>query len=275
MTMVWVMAAALGAGGVVAAPPPRFPPVAPGAAFAECAGCPEMVVVPPGSFTMGSTGREHRRLHVLALFDRMEQPRHLVTIAYRFAVARYAVTFAEWDACVADGGCNGYRPDDGGWGRGRRPVINVNFADAGAYVAWLRHKTGQDYRLPSEAEWEYAARAGTTTAYPFGDAITPDDANYGHNHDRTSEVGAYAPNRFGLYDMTANTAQWVADCHHATYAGAPVNGSAWLDGDCALRNVRGGGWSLDGWSVRVAQRIGDPPAARNSHLGFRVVRGMP
>jgi formylglycine-generating enzyme required for sulfatase activity len=234
-----------------------------------------MVVIPAGSFIMGSTARERRALGVLAMFDKMEEPRHRVSITYRLAVGRYAITFAQWDACLADGGCNGYRPDDAGWGRGRRPVINVNFADALSYASWLSRKTGQRYRLLSEAEWEYAGRAGTTTWYPFGNAIAPGNANYGNNLDRTSEVGSYAPNRFGLHDMTANVAQWVSDCHHDSYLGAPTDGTAWLSGDCKLRNVRGGGWVLSAWSVRVAQRIGDPPAARNSHLGFRVARELP
>ena len=265
MTMLLLLASA-------AASLPAFRPAS---AFAECRDCPEMVVIPPGGFTMGSIAKERRTLKVLPMFDRMEQPRHRVTIAYRFAVARYAVTFDQWDACVDDHGCNGYRPDDAGWGRGRRPVINVNFADAEAYVAWLRHKTGRSYRLLSEAEWEYAGRAGTVSWYPFGNGIDPDKANYGNHLDRTTEVGSYPPNRFGLYDMTGNTAQWVADCHHDDYAGAPVDGSAWLSGPCKLRNVRGGGWSLQGWSVRVAQRIGDPPDSRNTHLGFRVARDLP
>jgi formylglycine-generating enzyme required for sulfatase activity len=259
----------------VSAPAPRFPSERVGSAFAECADCPEMVVIGPGRFTMGSTPKERRKLGVMAMFDKMEEPRHPVAVAKSFAVSRYAVTFAQWDACVADGGCGGYRPADAGWGRGRRPVINVSFADAQAYVAWLRQRTRQPYRLLSEAEWEYAGRAGTQTWYPFGNAIDPDKANYGNNHDRTSEVGSYAPNAFGLYDMTGNVAQWVEDCHHDDYVGAPADGSAWLTGECKLRNVRGGGWSLSGWSVRVAQRIGDPQGARNNHLGFRVARDLP
>ncbi|MBB4614817.1 formylglycine-generating enzyme family protein [Novosphingobium taihuense] len=259
----------------VAAPPPRFPPVVAGAAFTDCRDCPEMVVIAPGTFVMGSSAQERKALGVLAMFDRMEEPRHRVTIGYRFAVARYSVTFDEWDACVADGGCNGYRPDDAGWGRGRRPVINVNFADAQGYVAWLSKRTGQRYRLLSEAEWEYAGRGGTETWYPFGNFIDATKANYGNHHDRTTPVGSYPPNGFGLHDMTANVAQWVQDCHHDDYVGAPTDGSAWLSGPCTLRNVRGGGWSLSGWSVRVAQRIGDPPGARNDHLGFRVARDMP
>lgn len=259
----------------VSAPAPRFPPVVAGATFAECRECPEMVVIPPGEFVMGSSQQERRALGVLAMFDKMEEPRHTVRIGYRYAVGRYAVTFDQWDACVADGGCGGYVPADAGWGRGRRPVINVNYADAQGYVAWLSKRTGQKYRLLSEAEWEYAGRAGTDTYYPFGNAIDPAKANYGNNLDRTTPVGSYRPNRFGLYDMTANVAQWVQDCHHDDYVGAPADGSAWVSGPCTLRNVRGGGWSLSGWSVRVAQRIGDPPGARNNHLGFRVARDLP
>lgn len=249
-------------------------PRAAGTVFRDCTQCPEMVVIPPGRFTMGSTEEDRRRLGVYPQFDRMETPLHDVTIARAFAIGTFSVTFEEWDACVADGGCGGYSPDDAGWGRGRRPVINVNFADAQAYVTWLRAKTGQPYRLPSEAEWEYAARAGTTTAFFWG--TTPDHsrANFGKVEGRTREVGSYPPNAFGLHDIVGNTAQWVADCHHESYDGAPNDGSAWLTGDCALRNVRGSGWSLSPWTVRTAQRIGDPPAQRNDHLGFRIARDL-
>lgn len=258
-----------------AAAQPQLPPVRAGAAFSDCAECPEMVVIPPGEFVMGSSQKERDTLGVMDMFDKMESPQHKVSIGYYFAVGRYSITFDQWDACVADGGCNGYSPDDAGWGRGRRPVINVHYADTQAYLSWLNAKTGQKYRLLSEAEWEHAGRGGTDTWYPFGNSIDPDKANYGHNLDRTTPVGSYPPNKFGLYDMTANTAQWVQDCHHDDYVGAPTDGSAWMTGDCKLRNVRGGGWSLQGWSVRVAQRIGDPPKARNDHLGFRIARDLP
>ncbi|HWU04419.1 MAG TPA: formylglycine-generating enzyme family protein [Novosphingobium sp.] len=248
-----------------------------GAAFQDGPDLPEMVVLPAGSYMMGSTPEEHRRTGVIPLFDKMEGPVHKVTIGYTFAVGRYSVTFAQWDACVADGGCGGYRPGDDGWGRGRRPVIHVNYDQAMSYVAWISKKTGQHYRLLSEAEWEYAARAGTTTPYFFGETITPDDASYGNNHDRTSEVGSYPPNRFGLYDMAGNTAQWTADCHHDSFVGAPTDGSAWVkDADCdKSRNVRGAGWSLTYWTLHVSQRVGDPPSQSNNHLGFRVARDMP
>jgi formylglycine-generating enzyme required for sulfatase activity len=263
---------------MLAAPPllADAAPFRPGSAFSDCAECPEMVVLPPGTFTMGSTAEEHVALGVLSIFKPMESPRHQVRIGHRFAVARYSITFAQWDACVADGGCDGYRPDDAGWGRGRRPVINVDFANAQSYVAWLKGKTRQAYRLLTEAEWEYAGRAGTTGWWYFGNTIDADKANYDKNSDRTAPVGSYPPNAFGLYDMTGNTAQWIEDCHHPSYAGAPADGSAWVDGaDCAFRNVRGGAWELPLRSTRIAQRIGDPIKTRNVHLGFRVARDVP
>jgi formylglycine-generating enzyme required for sulfatase activity len=251
-------------------------PHRPGSAFADCSDCPEMVVIPPGKFIMGSTQAERTALGAWKVSDKMESPRHPVAIAYRFAVARYSVTFAQWDACVADGGCGGYRPDDSGWGRGRRPVVNVNFAEANAYIAWLKQKTGQPYRLLTEAEWEYSARAGTTSWFFYGSKVTPENANSGNHLDRTVSVGSYQPNAFGLYDMSGNSAQWVQDCYHNGYVGAPADGSPWMnDADCAVRNVRGGAWSLPDSTVRIAQRVGDPVAQKNNHLGFRVARDLP
>ncbi len=240
----------------------------------DCVDCPEMVVLPPGRFVMGSSLRERRELGVPALFDRMESPQHRVRIARSFAISRHSVTFAQWDACVAAGGCDGYRPSDEGWGRGTRPVIHVNWADTQSYLRWLSERTGRSYRLPSEAEWEYAARAGTRKYYYFGNRIDHSRANY-DSSGGTMPVGSFAPNAFGLYDMTGNVAQWVQDCHHESYEAAPADGSAWLADDCKLRNVRGGAWSLHGWSVRTAQRIGDPVAMRNNHLGFRVAVDLP
>lgn len=248
----------------------------PGSAFADGPDLPEMVVVPPGDFIMGSSQEERDALGVVPLFDSMESPRHKVAIGYRFAISRYEVTFAQWDACVADGGCNGYRPADEGWGRGRRPVINVHYGNAVSYVEWLRRKTGQRYRLPSEAEWEYAARAGTSSWFPFGNSADPAKANFGNNVGRTLPVGSYPPNAFGLHDMIGNVAEWTADCHHDGFAGAPADGSAWdAHLACPERNVRGSGWSLSGWTTRAAQRINDPIAQRNNHLGLRVVRDLP
>jgi formylglycine-generating enzyme required for sulfatase activity len=221
-------------------------------AFRDCDRCPELVEIPAGSYTMGSSARERRVLGVPALFNRMESPRHRVTIPRPLAVGRYSVTFAEWDACVSDGGCNGYQPSDAGWGRERRPVIFVNWADTQTYIG----------------------RAGTNTFYFFVNSISATNANYDKQHGRTLPVGSFPPNAFGLYDMTGNVAQWVEDCYHDSYRGAPVDGKAWLTGDCSKRNVRGGAWSLHGWSVRIAQRIGDPADMRNDHLGFRVARDL-
>lgn len=233
-----------------------------------------MRTVPAGSYIMGSSVREHRELGVPERFDEMETPRHRVVIRRPFAIGRYAVTFAQWDRCLASGGCSGYRPSDAGWGRGRHPVINVNWSDAQSFVRWLSQESQRTYRLLSEAEWEYAARGGTGGYYYTGNRLRDADANFGGLWGRTLEVGHFPPNPFGLYDMSGNTAQWVQDCYHESYRGAPNDGSAWLDGPCRLRNVRGGAWSLHAWSARAAQRIGDPPDARNDHLGFRVARDL-
>jgi formylglycine-generating enzyme required for sulfatase activity len=163
-----------------------------------------------------------------------EGPQHRVTFARPFAVGKFPVTFDEWDACAADGGCDGYRPDDQGWGRGRRPVINVSWNDIKSYVAWLSKKTGKPYRLLSEAEYEYATRAGTQTRYPWGDEIGKGNANCngcGSQWDgkQTAPVGSFAPNQFGLYDMIGNVGEWVEDCAHDNYDGAPSDGSAWTE----------------------------------------------
>jgi hypothetical protein len=171
--------------------------------FSECANCPEMMVVPAGSFTMGSpSGEEGRRND--------ESPQHRVTFDRPFAVGKFAVTFDEWDACAADGGCGGYRPADQGWGRGRRLAINVSWDDAKSYVVWLSKKTGKSYRLLTEAEYEYATRAGTETAYPWGAEIGKGNANCngcGSQWDgnQTAPVGSFDPNRFGLYDMVGTS----------------------------------------------------------------------
>ena len=175
----------------------------PGDTFRDCGVCPKMVVVPAGTFLMGLPPDEPVR-------DGDEGPQHGVTIAKPFAVAETEVTFDEWDACVEDGGCGGYRPDDEGWGRGRRPAINVSWNDARAYTQWLSDKTGQDYRLLTEAEWEYVARAGTTTAYWWGDTFDGAKAN---NGSRTTKVNRYPANPWGVRDVAGNVWEWVADCY--------------------------------------------------------------
>jgi formylglycine-generating enzyme required for sulfatase activity len=196
-------------------------------------------------------------------------PQHQVTIGEPFGVGRYEVTFDEWDACVKGGGCNDYKPSDQGWGRGRRPVINVSWDDAQAYVAWLSKKTGQPYRLPSEAEWEYAARAGTTSRYWWGnDVPTSKQANFGDHVNKTSKVGSYPANPWGLHDMNGNVWEWVEDCWNESYEGAPNDGSAWPSGDCGRRVRRGGSWNVHPGVFRARPPAsGTPPTAGTSAAG--------
>jgi formylglycine-generating enzyme required for sulfatase activity len=237
----------------------------PGAVFRDCAECPEMVVLPGGTFLMGSPPDEEGRYAD-------EGPRHQVRVA-PLALGKHEVTFAEWDACVAAGGC-AHTPEDAGWGRGRRPVIDVSWENAQQYVAWLSRKTGEAYRLPTEAEWEYAARAGTTTRYWWGNNITPEDANYGSRVGKTTEVGSYPANPWGLHDMAGNVWEWVADRWHESYEGAPADGSAWVEGGSSGRVVRGGSWGLEPGSLRSANRLRSEPVIRFHALGFRVARAL-
>ena len=262
--------------GVAAAPsapagrsePARSEQRAPGTKFRDCPGCPEMVVVPAGSYEMGSPSSEEGRVDD-------EGPVHRVEISKPFAVGVYEVTFAEWDACVTGGGCNGHRPDDEGWGRGNRPVINVIWKDAKSYVGWLSRKTGEGYRLLSESEWEYVARAGTRTAYHFGSSISSGQANYGNNLGKTSPVGTYASNGFGLHDVHGNVWEWVEDCWHGDYRGAPSDGSAWITGgDCSLRMLRGGSWHSVPELLRSAFRNGVLWRFPVGDVGFRVARTL-
>ena len=232
---------------------------------------PEMVVVPGGSFMMGSQNGNPE-----------ERPVHRVTIR-SFEVGRYEVTFEEWDACVSDGGCSSLPNDDrmSRWGRGRQPVVGVDWDDAKAYVAWLSRKTGKAYRLLSESEWEYAARAGTETAYWWGDGIGINQANCrgcGSSWDdrQPAPVGSFSANAFGLYDVHGNVFEWVEDCYHGWhYRGAPTDGSAWTS-DCAStsRVLRGGSWKHDPEHVRSAIRTWGYDGYRDSVVGFRVARTL-
>ena len=238
----------------------------PGRRFKDCSGCPELVVVPAGSFVMGSPPAEVGR-------DDDEGPPHQVRIGYSLAVGVHEVTFAEWDACTAAGGCNGYRPNDRGWGRGRRPVINVSWEDAQAYVQWLSRKTGKRYRLLSEAEWEYVARAGTKTPFHVGQTLSPAQANYnGARRQRTVAVGSFAANSYGLRDVHGNVDEWVQDCWNNSYARAPSNGSAWTKGDCSGRVLRGGSWDSGPRNLRSADRDWTAASYRSFRTGFRVAR---
>ena len=250
----------------------------PGARFRDCEGCPEVVVVPAGSYVMGSPSSEEGRWG-------NEGPQHRVTIREPFAVGVYEVTFEEWAACVSAGGCDGYVPDDQGWGRGRPPVINVSWEDAQRFVAWLRDETGEPYRLLSEAEWEYAARAGTTTPFHTGSTIATSQANYdgdytygdgraGVYREQTVKVGSFAPNGFGLHDVHGNVWEWVEDCWNDSYRGAPSDGTAWRSGDCSRRVVRGGGWISGPGVLRSAFRSGLDSGFRLNESGFRVARTL-
>ena len=240
----------------------------PGRRFRDCEGrwCPVLVVVPAGSYMMGSDEYSD------------EQPMHSVTIAEPFAVGVHEVTFEEWDACRHGGGC-GHNPDDEGWGRGNRPVINVSWEDARAYVRWLSRETGERYRLLSESEWEYVARGGARTQYHWGDSIGNHRANCrgcGSRWDgqRTAPVGSFSPAGFGSHDVHGNVWEWVEDCWNGDYRGAPSNGSARGSGDCSRRVLRGGSWSLVPGFLRSAYRFRAPAGTRSDSVGFRVARTL-
>jgi formylglycine-generating enzyme required for sulfatase activity len=198
------------------------------------------------------------------------------------------VTFAEWDACVAAGGCGGYQPADLGWGRGRQPVINVSWEHATAYAAWLAEKTGAPYRLPTEAEWEYAARAGTATPFWTGETISTEQANYdgdlaygagkeGTKRERTVAVDdpALPANPFGLHHVHGNVWEWVQDGYRDSYDGASPDGSKAMDGgDSPRRVMRGGSWIYYPKFLRSAIRFKDGPGYRDNNVGFRVARAL-
>jgi len=240
--------------------------------FRECTNRPDMVVVPAGTFTMGSPSTDKDRA-----VD--EGPQHRVTIARQFAVGKFAVTFDDWDACVAAGGCHTYKPDDEGWGRGSRPAINVPWAAIGAYVEWLSLKTGKAYRLLTEAEWEYSARAGSTTAYYWGSNIGTGNATCNGcgsqwDNKQTAPVGSFPANEFGLYDMAGNVWEWVEDCYHDKYGGAPADSSVWTTGDCSYRVVRGGSWESGPKALRTSARERYATDYWKRTMGFRVGRTL-
>jgi formylglycine-generating enzyme required for sulfatase activity len=256
----------------------------------DCADCSVMVRIPAGRFTMGSPADEPGR-------QTAEGPQHRVTIARAFAIARFDVTRAQFAAFAQASGydshdaeCDWRNPKSRGQPLNQgpdEPVVCVNWADAQAYVAWLRGVTGKSYRLPTEAEWEYAARAGSAAARPWGPALTRGRANYGadpccgpvaEGADRwvyTSPVGSFPSNRFGLADMIGDVWQWVEDCGSPDYRGAPVDGSAWTSGDCKTRVARGGAWFQGPESARSAARAADPAEFRIGDIGFRVALSLP
>lgn len=224
---------------------------------------PDMVVIPAGSFRMGGTGRD-------------ETPVRNVNLRRAFAIGVHEVTFDDYDRFARASGRE--PPADQGWGRGRRPVINVSWDDARAYTAWLSAQTGQRYRLPSEAEWEYAHRAGSASAYTFGDTLLPARANCdgcgGTGSRRSADVGSFPPNRFGLHDSHGSVWEWVEDCYAPSYAGAPSDGSARSGGSCRERVFRGGSWFFDALSMRSSKRSVFAAGSRSRDLGFRLARDL-
>jgi formylglycine-generating enzyme required for sulfatase activity len=237
----------------------------PGETFRDCADCPEMVVVPPGDFDMGSKETA------------FEQPVHHVSIAKPYAIQRREINFDEWDACADAGVCKN-RPSDHNWGRGKQPVIEVSWEDAKQFVAWLSQKTGRKYRLPSEAEWEYAARAGTTTSFWWGKDIGKVNANCDGCGEaslhKTMPTGSYRPNGFGLYDTSGNVYEWVEDCWNDNYKLAPKDGTAWTTGQCRQRVLRGGSFANKANAATSAARFRYDIDVRYYANGFRVARDL-
>jgi formylglycine-generating enzyme required for sulfatase activity len=262
----------------------------PGDSFKDCPDCTEMVVIPAGEYLMGTSTDEIMSLAIRFFpsaaprskdgFFSSEQPQHRVKIAKPFAVGKFEITFAEWEACLAGGGCSSNKsPVDAGMGKGRRPVINVSWDDAKDYVEWLSRHTGKTYRLLTEAEWEYAARASTTTNYAFGDNITSEQARFSegtaYSAGKTAEVGSFPANRFRLHDMHGNVGEWVEDCASDNYRGAPADGSALVAGACNDRVVRGGTWVTNQTRyLRSASRDWRAPGFRSVFMGIRVARAL-
>ena len=236
-----------------------------GATFRDCSECPEMVVVPAGSFRMGD-------LNGGGGDD--EKPVHKVTIPKPFAVGKYEVTQAEWNALIGINPSR-FRGD-------RNPVEQVSWEDAKAFVRKLIAKTGKQYRLLSESEWEYAARAGTTTSYFWGNFFHNEGSNNANCEEcgsrwdgkETAPVGSFGSNRFGLHDMHGNVWEWVEDCRHSSYNGAPSTGEAWITKGCAKRVLRGGSWLYNPWNSTSANRSGNKPTFRDVDYGFRVARTL-
>ncbi len=269
-----------------------------GKTFKDCATCPEMVVVPPGTFIMGSPETEKDR-------DK-DEGQHKVTIAYSFAVSRGPITWDQWEACARDAMCDGQavetalRFDREGkpiqkyvdHGRGNHPVVGVSWWDAQVFVGWLNKKTGKEkYRLLSESEFEYAARAGTTTAYWWGNEPSHDYANYGREvgqglggvasgrdvwENSTSPICSFPTNAFGLCDMHGNIYQWIEDCYETDITLLPTDGSPVKSGNCAVRGFRSNSFESNPKTMRSANRAFQyaPSTRGRNYLGFRVAKNL-
>ncbi len=238
----------------------------------------EMVVINPGAGKLGSPDFEKKRA-------RFENPLRDTYIGYQFEVSKYEITFDDWNKCVSGGGCAGHKPDDKGWGRGKRPVINVSYNDAQNFLTWLNGKTGKTYRLLSEAEWEYVARAGQDGPFSTGYDMSAQFANFdgkapygsgakGAYLRKTQPVGQYEPNAFGVYDMHGNVYEWVEDCWNPDHSGALGDGAPRMDGDCKFRVMKGGSWVTHGYQTRAAARIRYVTDYRYDDYGIRIARTL-
>ncbi len=276
----------------------QAPAAEPGETFTECRNCPTLVVIPAGEFLMGSPPEEPEREE--------DEPQHHVTISQPFALSTTPITWNQWEACVRDDWCPAEEIDtalrqnpDGtpnenyrDYGRGTRPAVGMNWYDTQRFVGWLNWKTGEDdaYRLPTDAEWEYAARAGTTTAYPWGATLDYEYGNFGKREgglggwaegrdvwvDETSPVASFPANAWGLYDMFGNIFEWTQDCYEVDMAHAPVDGSASTEGNCANRVFRSGTFTSNPYMQRSARRGAPYPATTRgrNYLGFRVAKTL-
>lgn len=260
------------------------PVAAPRGSFQDCADCPTMVVIPAGQFDMGTSEEDIRRWGVAPTNRTIgwQQPQHRVTIAYSFALGETPVARADYARFAREVGekvagigweSTGLRQTD------NDPVVRVSWDEATAYADWLSHRTGKRYRLPSEAEWEYAARSGTTTAYWWGDdagvnRTVCDDCGSEWDGKGTAPVRQFPPNPFGLYDMLGQMFEWTRDCWNDQYRGAPADGSPWMTGDCAVHPSRGGSWNLDARIARASQRARDDHDYQGNMVGFRVARDL-
>lgn len=234
--------------------------------FKDCSECPIMVRLPAGSFLMGDERG-----------DRSEKPAHRVSIPIPFSIGKYEITVGEWQACVLDRGCaqQSEKVDNSE----RAPIRDISWTDAQMYVNWLSQKTGDSYRLPTESEWEYAARGGTTTRYWWGDQfqtgkLSCKGCGGSWNSKFPAQVGSHAANPFGLHDMNGNVWEWVSDCWHDSYIGAPSDGSSWEKKNCRTRVLRGGSWRNDSSYMYSATRFRYDADVRYLLNGFRVAKTL-
>ena len=236
-----------------------------GNTFKDCLTCPEMIIIPNGSFMMGSEKGKKRELPVTR-----------ITIKKRLAVSRYEITFAEWDACHAAAGCT-TKPYDRGWGRGKRPVINILHADIAQYFEWLEKTTGHKYRLPSESEWEYAARAGSKTEFFWGNNIKLGAANCREcgtkwSGLKTAPVGQFRPNAWGLFDLHGNVLEYVTDCWSKSHENLPTDGSPLITKTCKSKVIKGGSWYYLPSVSRSSSRARNDIRVASYFIGFRAFR---